>query len=403
MLPDVVTRKLNQWKAFSLMSFVLKSLSALLKVISSGKLALIIVFILMLFSFAGTTLPQKDRVNPDDVAKWQQDHAAITAIAKPIGLFHVFTSWPFMITLVILSVNTFTCTILRFIKDGGFACLKGPDGMEKTGFLLLHISLIILMAGGFLSTAKKMNGYIVLTEGQTFIENHESYLRIAEGPLRRKAHKNFAVKLNKVTTEYQKGFYQTDVTSTLEVFEQKKKTKEATVRVNHPFSYKSLAFTHQDIGFSPRIEIKDKKTGSILFYSFVGLKTYDTEKGKEYRDFLPLDFLENRTILTVFPDYIMEDGKAVKVSDEPDNPLVRIEVEDQEGEVIVEDYLTLGSEVSIGDNILKFTDLRRWVSFQVIEDPGYLTVCVSLWMGLAALLLRYIPDLKRWSVSSEIS
>ena len=99
----------------------------------------------------------------------------------------------------------------------------------------------------------------------------------------------------------------------------------------------------------------------------------------------------------------MEDGKAVKVSDEPDNPLVRIEVEDQEGEVIVEDYLTLGSEVSIGDNILKFTDLRRWVSFQVIEDPGYLTVCVSLWMGLAALLLRYIPDLKRWSVSSEIS
>ena len=385
------------------MSLVFKSLSALLKLISSGKLALVIVFILMLFSFAGTTLPQKDRVNPDDAAKWQQDHAALTAIAKPIGLFHVFTSWPFMITLVILGVNTLTCTILRFIKDGGFACLKGPNGMEKAGFLLLHISLIILMAGGFISTAKKMNGYIVLTEGQTFIENHESYLRIAEGPLRKKAHKNFAIKLNKVSTEYQKGFYQTDVASTVEVFEQGKKIKEATVKVNHPFIYKSLAFTHQDIGFSPRIEIKDKKTGRILFYSFVVLKTYDSDKGKEYRDFLPLSFLENRTIVTVYPDHMKKNGKAVKLSDEPNNPLVRIEVENKEGDIISEDYLTHGEEVSIGDNIFKFSDLRRWISFQVIEDPGYLTVCISLWMGLAALLLRYVPDLKKWSVSSEIS
>ena len=98
-----------------------------------------------------------------------------------------------------------------------------------------------------------------------------------------------------------------------------------------------------------------------------------------------------------------KDGKVVKVSDEPNNPLVRIEVENKEGKVISEDYLTPGDEVSIGDNIFKFSDLRRWVSFQVIEDPGYLTVCVSLWMGLAALLLRYVPDLKKWSVSSEIS
>jgi cytochrome c biogenesis protein ResB len=385
------------------MPLVLKLLSASLKLISSGKLALVIVIILMLFAFAGATLPQKDRVNPDDIAQWQNDHAMLTAVLKPIGMFHVFTSWPFMATLMVLGVNTLTCTILRFIKDGGVACLKGPDAMEKGGFLLLHISLIILMAGGFISTAKKMNGYIVLTEGQTFVENHESYLRIAEGPLRKKAHKDFALKLNNIKTEYQKGFYQTDVTSTVEVFEQNKKIKEATVRVNHPFSYRSLAFTHQDIGFSPRFEIKDKKTGRILFYSFVTLKTYDNEKGKEYRDFLPLGFLKNRTIITVYPDHMKKDGKVVKISDEPDNPLARIEVENEDGIIISEDYLTPGDQVTIGDTVFKFSDLRRWVSFQVIEDPGYLTVCVSLWMGLAALLLRYIPDLKKWSVSSEIS
>ncbi|MBW8036367.1 MAG: cytochrome c biogenesis protein ResB, partial [Planctomycetes bacterium] len=150
------------------------------------------------------------------------------------------------------------------------------------GHFLLHISLVILIIGGFITTALKLNGHIILTEGQTFVEDHASYLRIAEGPLRNEAHKNFALKLNEITTEYQKAFYQTDVTSRLDVLEQGQKVKEAIVKVNHPFTYKSFAFTHQDIGFSPRIEISDKKTGRILFHSFVMLKTYDAENGKEY-------------------------------------------------------------------------------------------------------------------------
>jgi hypothetical protein len=32
----------------------------------------------------------------------------------------------------------------------------------------------------------------------------------------------------------------------------------------------------------------------------------------------------------------------------------------------------------------------------VVQDPGYLPVCVALWLGLGALILRYVPDLKRW-------
>lgn len=383
------------------MSLVSKSLSVLLKVISSGKLALAIVLILMIFSFAGATLPQRDRVNPEDIVQWQQDHAFMTPVAKQIGLFHVFTSWPFMITLIALGVNTLACTALRFVKDGGFACLTGPKRIEKSGFFLLHISLVMLIVGGFITTALKLNGHIILTEGQTFFEDHASYLRIAEGPLRKKSHKNFALKLNEITTEYQKAFYQTDVTSRLDVLEQGQKVKEATVKVNRPFTYKSFAFTHQDIGFSPRIEIRDKNTGRILFYSFVMLKTYDTENGKEYRDFLPLEFLKNRTIVTVYPDHVMKDGEALKTSEEPLNPLIRIEAEGKDGKIVSKEYLTPGQEVSIGDYIFKFADLRRWASYQVVDDPGYVTVCISLWLGLGALLLRYVPDMRKWSASSD--
>ncbi len=385
------------------MPLVSKSLSALLKIVSSGKLALAIVLILMIFAFAGASLPQQDRVNPDDLDQWQNDHTAITAIAKPLGLFHVFTSWPFMITLLALGVNTLTCTLIRFIKDGGFSCLKGPNGMQKAGFLLLHLSLITLMAGGFTSTALKLNGFIVLTEGQTFIEDHSSYIRIVEGPLRKKVHQNFALKMNEVKTKYENGIHLTDVTSILDVFEKHNKITQANIKINHPFTYKSLAFTHKDMGFSPKIEIREKKSGKVLLHSFVMLSTFTKDDATEYRDFLPLSFLKNRTIVTVYPDHEMKDGQPIKTSEEPTNPLIRIEVEGDDGKIISKEYITLGKRAAVGEYIFKFTDLRRWVEFQVVEDPGYLIACASLWLGLVALLMRYIPDLQKWSISSEQS
>ncbi len=332
------------------MPLVSKTLSALLKIVSSGKLALVVVLVLMVFAFAGAVLPQEDRVNPDDIAHWQNNHAAITAIAKPIGLFHIFTSWPFMITIMVLGINTLTCTVIRFARDGGLSSLKGPDGMEKTGFLLLHISLVTLMAGGFISTAFKMNGYIILTEGQTFIENHESYVRIVEGPLRKKDHKNFALKMNEVKTIYKNGIHLTDVTSILDVFEKHNKITQATIKINRPFTYKSLAFTHKDMGFSPKIEISEKKSGRVLLNSFVMLSTFIRNDTTEYRDFLPLSFLKNRTIVTVYPDHEMKDGQPVKISEEPTNPLIRIEVEGDDGNIISKEYyIPLGEKAAIGE------------------------------------------------------
>ncbi|MHC4743605.1 MAG: cytochrome c biogenesis protein ResB, partial [Planctomycetota bacterium] len=286
--------------------------------------------------------------------------------------------------------------ILSFKKDGGFACFKGPKKLEKYGFYTLHLSILVLLAGGFTGTAMKLTGYIALTEGQTFVEDHNNYMRLAEGPLRRENHKGFALKLEKIETEYERGFYQTDFTAHLDVLEEGEKVLRGAVKVNYPFNYKSLAFTYQDIGFSPRIEIKDKNTGRVLFYSFVMLKTFGTPEGKLYRDYLPLPFLKERTIVTVYPSYEMVDREPVKTSEEPDKPLIRIEVENDAREVVSKAHIPLGQSTTVGEHIIKFTDLRRWVSFEVVEDPGYLTVCVAFWLGLAALVLRYIPDLRKW-------
>jgi cytochrome c biogenesis protein ResB len=368
----------------------------LLGFLSSSKMALVLVLLVILFCIVGAVLPQEGGFEPEEIAQWQQMHPTVTTVLGPLGLFHVFHSWLFLVTIVLLGVNTLTCTILHFLKEDGFSALKGPEAIEKAGFFLLHLSLIVLLAGGFWSAATKLDGYIVLTEGQHFTERHDNYLRLVEGPLRREHHEEFVVDLKKVDITYERKRYQTDVISILEVLSDGKKVLEGKVKFNKPFKYKGLSFTQDETGFSPRLIIGDKETGRTLINTFIALKTFRTAEGREYRDFLPLPFLENRIIVTLYPSFTMDKGGLKKNGEEPENPLLLIESEDESGNVVLQRHLLAGQKTTVGNHTFVFGGLRRWSSFKVVEDSGYPIVWVSLWLAVAALLLRYFPDLRRW-------
>jgi hypothetical protein len=367
-----------------------------LRFLSSSKLALVLVLVVILFSLVGAVLPQDGMMESKDIAAWQQEHLALTRALEPVGFFHVFQSWPFLITIVLLGVNTLTCTVVHFVKDGGLSALKGPRGIEKTGFLLLHLSLILLFTGGFWSAATKLDGYIVLTEGQRFTERHDSYIRLVEGPLRREHHKEFVVALKRVDTKYEKQRYQTDVTSNIEIISEGKRSTSGVVKFNKPFTYKGISFTQDQTGFSPRIVIRETESGKVRLDSFVALKTFRKAEEREYRDFLPLPFLKNRVIITLYPSYTMENGTAIKTGEELAKPLLLVEEEDESGQVIPRNHLPFKGQVVLGQYSFGFTDIRQWSSFRVIEDSGYFLVFFSLWLGTAALLLRYVPDFLRW-------
>jgi hypothetical protein len=355
----------------------------LLSAISSSRLALVLVLLVILFSLSGAVLPQEGAMDRAEIELWQKAHPRVTAIFEPVGLFRVFHSWPFLVTILVLAVNTLTCTVLRFFTVG------------RVGFVLLHLSLVLLFAGGGLSAAAKLDGYIVLTEGQSFTERHDQYLRLVEGPLRRESHSEFVVVLNSVTTEYKGNRYPIYSATNLDILRNNKTVAHETIEINKPFTYNGVSFTQDETGFSPRLTIRDSNSGRLLLDSFVALKTFRTEQGAQYRDFLPLPFFTNRVVVTLYPSYSHEDGRLVKTAEEPDNPLILIEQEDESGRVVSRTELPAGERAAVADYTFVFADLRRWASFSVVEDPGYLVVCVSLWLGLGALLLRYIPDLRR--------
>lgn len=363
---------------------------------SSSKLALALIVLIILFSIAGAVMPQEGMMESKDITVWQQEHPALTRVLEPVGFFHVFHSWSFLITIVVLGINTLTCTVLHFVKDGGLSVLKDPRGIEKAGFFLLHISLIMLFAGGFWSSATKLDGYIVLTEGQRFTERHESYLRLVEGPLRPQRHREFVVALKKIRVKLERARYITDVASNLEFLTDGVKKTEGIVKYNKPFTYKGLSFIQSETGFSPRLEISDRQSGRTLANTFVALKTFHETGARQYRDFLPLPFFRHMVIVTLYPSFRCENGEPRNTSEDPKNPFLRIEMKDESGKVVSHDYVPFKDEVDIGDYSFSFSDLRRWSAFRVVQDSGYPVVCVSFWVGMVSLLLRYVPFFRRW-------
>lgn len=373
-----------------------KYLTILRQGLGSSRLALIAVALLIVLCIIGAVLPQESMYNPHDIAHWQKHHPLVTTIFNPLGLFRAFNSIPFIVIIIILGINTLTCTLNHFIKRGGIACLKGPDAIKNMGFVLLHLSLILLLAGGAWSASARLDGFIVLTEGQGFKEEHGHYIRLVEGPLRREKHKGFLLSLEKVHITYRQGKYPTEMTAAIKVGPAPNRMTAAEISVNYPLTYKGVDFTLDQVGFSPRLVIRDGKSGRILINSFVALKTFRYGPNREYRDFLPLPIFKNRVIVTLYPAHRTIEKKIEKTGEEPENPILLIEIEDNNGKVILTRHLPFNGKTSVGDHIFEFIGLRRSASFRVVEDPGYPLVLTAIWLGLLALILRYAPDLRGW-------
>lgn len=326
------------------------------------------------------------------VDSWRDAHPTATRIAGPLGFFRVFYSWGFLGTVILLAINTIACTALSLFKS---PLLVGASRSKRAGFLVLHLSVIILLGGTFIGAATRLDGFFLLTEGQQFVEKHDGYVRLAEGPLRPERHSGARMVLQKVRKDYVSG-HLVGVTSTFGVTRESGKTVSEDVAINSPLVLGDISVTQDETGFSPRIIIADQSSGKKLFDSFVALRTLNTADGREYRDFLPLSFLGQRVILTLYPSSVIKEGGLREAGEETANPLLVLESQDGAGKTTERKRVALKGEAALGRFTFRFEDLRSWASFKVVDDPGYPVVCLAFCLAIVGLIARYSGDLRSW-------
>ena len=359
----------------------------------SLKLALVLVIILILLSFTALVIPQQSEFSSVDIEFWSDQNPGLASFASVLGFFSVFRSIPFLIVIVLFAVNILICTILHLsgLKESSNSIRK--RGIRTTGFLLLHIALIGILAGGFITTALGKDGNIILTEGQVFANKAENYIKLTKGSFSSMSDKNFLVRLSKVKIKYENKVIPVKVLTTLDFKSKSEEKNGIDIEVNKPYSFEGFDFTQDEIGFSPRIIIRDPLKRKLMMNSFVALKTFREGENWQYRDFLPLPFLKNKVILTLFPDH-KKDGNVIrKTSELAGKPVLLFEERDEKDELVSSGIIPFRGSSKIGDYLFEFVELRYWASFRVVDDPGYIVFGLSIWLALFSLILRYSEDL----------
>jgi len=364
--------------------------------LGSSKFALYLIVFILTLLIISIIIPQASFFSTKYINDWEKSRPLFGAFARNLGLFDIYHSHVFLLITALLFINILICTIIRFNKLGGISTLRGANKTRMYGFLMVHLSLLLLFSGSFMSSAFQMTGLIQLTENQRFLDTEENYLYFSKGALREKKNMGILITQKKIDVDNQDGRYHLKTTSYLDILNKKNELTNAVVKINEPYVYENYHITNKKTGFSPFVHIYDNKSGREMAASYIALNTSRISGYYTHRDYFKFPFLEKKLFFTVYPDYKEENGNIIKVAEDPLNPIMLVQIENENGGIQKIGYVRLGEKIKIENYDLYFVDLKRWAQYIVMEDPGYIIVAISLWIGIVGLILRYFKELARW-------
>lgn len=293
----------------------------------------------------GSIIPQ----NANPYFYLQKYGANLYTLFNILSIIDLYHSWWFIGLLGFLSLNIIICSLNRFKKG-------------KIGYLITHLSILIILSGSIIGNLAGFKDYLYLTEQET----------------KRVPQTNFYIKLNKFWLEYYPDLqmiknYKSKVT----ILEEGREILSKTIEVNHPLEYKGIRFYQASYEIDRIKEITLSTEG----------KDFRVKIGQEVR--IPqTDLVVKATDFVA--DFVMEEGKVFSRSNELNNPAVLLEVYQNATFKYKEWVFYKFPEFHHTDKkrlkfILKDFHPSYTTGLQIVKDPGVKVVwigCVLLMIGL---------------------
>jgi cytochrome c biogenesis protein len=249
--------------------------------------------------------------------------------------------------------------------DGG-ALLGRKQRLGRFGSDIVHLGLLVILAGGLTSGLGGRRSDLPLLEGQPVDVPHAS----------------FKVRLDKFETEYYPRGGVKDWRSTVTVLENGTPIVTRVVEVNRPLTHRGVSFYQTSYGWdwrSAKLELEIKKRADALFSKAVSLKVGER---------VPVSDTDvSHVVVREFvPDFIIGEGNTVRSrSQEPNNPAALVEAWEGESRIfsgwVFAKYPEFGQGHGPSQSALSFV-LKSYAAspFSVLEaasDPG----ANFIWLG----------------------
>lgn len=258
--------------------------------LSSSRLTVVLIAILVALSIVGACVPQLDQSEPSLLSAWAIRTSS--PLFSFLGLSDVFHSWPFVTCVVGLFVNLIACTILRMparirsrlnnddffeaaqiLSFRGAISIEMPYGlrgaleylnrhMGALGYRMYvngnrvifqkgelawlaapvtHLGLFVLLLGSLISILFSYSGTVYLTEGQ---KEPLAHFVTHKGPLARPS--PVSMKLLSTEKQVHENGAPKQWLSTVSISVAGKKDRVGTSSVNHPLSVDNIDFYQSD-------------------------------------------------------------------------------------------------------------------------------------------------------------
>jgi cytochrome c biogenesis protein len=380
-----------------------------MKFFSSVKLAIVLFMLITLASILGTLIPQGR-----SPAEYAARYGSLAGPFASLQLTRLYQSGWYLALLFLFALNTAVCTLTRFgakwrrafgpaagadaqalmamklkgrfrlatplaaakervrglLGSRGYRVEEAAPGkgvvllarkrrLGRFGSDVVHIGLLVILAGGVTSSLAGIRSNIALREGET---------ADVQGAA-------FRVRLDKFETEYYPQGGVKDWKSTVTVVEGGAPVLTRTVEVNHPLTYGGFSFYQSSYGRDwerPALELEVRKRTDPSFSRTVSLKVGEKAAVGDAD-------VSHVSVRQFIPDFIIGEGnRARSRSNEPNNPAALVEAWNGEARVhmgwVFAKYPDFGQGHAEGRSPIVFV-LKKYsaAAYSVLEaakDPG---------------------------------
>jgi cytochrome c biogenesis protein len=305
--------------------------------LTSMPLAVVLILTITILAMLSTLIPQGE--NPDFYTS--RYPAFLSFIILATGFHHFFSSFLFFVPVVLFSLNLFTCTIERLSRElrKKIPYRFGPD--------IIHIGILVLIAGGLMSFAGRVEEFTYLGEGDT-IGILDKYVLLVE-------------KCENI--RYNDGRPR-DWISTISIIKDDKKIVSSfPVEVNKPLKFRGLEIIQAQYSDEPMLIVADKN-------------------GREYR------WISGNMIKTD-QSTILFHGINIDSRDEKN----RVAVFEEDFNDNTVRFIYAKPKDMIGEYTIKELYIRDVTGLKFIIDPGFLPFIIGLiltGLGISVTFLQKI-------------
>src|SRR3984893_8354643 len=139
--------------------------------------AIILLAILAVLATIGTLFPQLPQ-NPRGVMGYVLNHPASAPWFARLGLFDIFSSWPFIIVAVLMYISIGASMFIRVPAAWRRAmdpAQRNRGRWAEVASIIFHASVVLLLLGVLYGTAFGFLGNVAVVEGDSFTEARGNY------------------------------------------------------------------------------------------------------------------------------------------------------------------------------------------------------------------------------------